>query len=185
MKCPHCSHAEDHVIDSRPVETGQVIRRRRECLGCAKRFTTYERLEVMPLIVLKSDNRREAYDRTKLREGIIRACEKRNITSEQIERLVEDIESTIQEKFVMEVPSRAIGELVLSKLKKLDGVAYIRFASVYRQFSDVGAFQEELRNLQRDLRRKDRKAAADTNGAAPAPDTRVASSLVDEKTARN
>src|SRR5688572_13727248 len=110
MKCPHCSHPEDHVLDSRPVETGNVIRRRRECLSCSKRFTTYERLEVMPLIVLKSDNRREPYDRNKLREGISRASKHRNITAEQIEKLVTEVELSLQEDFVMEVPSRTIGD---------------------------------------------------------------------------
>src|SRR5688500_5988271 len=120
MKCPHCGHPEDHVIDSRPVETANVVRRRRECMGCAKRFTTYERFESMPLVVLKSDNRREPYDRGKLREGIARACKKRDITAEKIEHLVSDVETVLQEDYVMEVPSRAIGELVLSKLKKLD-----------------------------------------------------------------
>jgi transcriptional repressor NrdR len=147
MKCPHCSHPEDHVIDSRPVETANVIRRRRECLGCAKRFTTYERFEAMPLIVLKSDNRREPYDRNKLREGVIRACKKRPISAEQIEQVVIDVETALQEDFVMEVPSRSIGEAMLARLKKLDPVAYIRFASVYKQFSDTDSFLRELKTL--------------------------------------
>src|SRR3982750_2953305 len=120
MKCPHSSHPEDHVLDSRPVETGNVIRRRRECLSCSKRFTTYERLEVMPLTVLKSDNRREPFDRDKIREGIARACEKRAISAEQIEKLLNEIEIHLQEDYVMEVPSKAIGDLILKKLKELD-----------------------------------------------------------------
>lgn len=152
MKCPHCSHSEDHVIDSRPVETANVIRRRRECLGCSKRFTTYERFETMPLVVLKSDNRREPFDRNKLKEGIARACKKRNITAEQIEQLVIEVEVQLQEDYVMEVPSKAIGELALSKLKKLDPVAYIRFASVYKQFADTDAFMSELKALKKEDR---------------------------------
>lgn len=156
MKCPHCSHPDDHVIDSRPVETANVIRRRRECLGCGKRFTTYERFEAMPLIVMKSDNRREPYDRNKLREGLIRACKKRPITIEQIEQIVSDVETELQEEFVMEVPSKAIGETVLERLKKLDPVAYIRFASVYKQFSDTDSFVKEL-NLIKKERAHERK----------------------------
>ena len=137
MKCPHCGHPDDHVIDSRPVETGSAIRRRRECLACEKRFTTYERLEVIPLTVLKSDNRREPFDRAKLREGIALACRHRNVTADQIEKVVTEVELALQEEFIMEVPSRTIGDRVLAKLKALDDVAYVRFASVYKQFSDI------------------------------------------------
>jgi transcriptional repressor NrdR len=150
MKCPHCSHPEDHVIDSRPVETANVIRRRRECLGCEKRYTTYERLEAMPLIVLKSDNRREPFDRDKLREGIARACKSRDISSDRIEQLVTEVELALQEDFVLEAPSRAIGELVMTKLKNLDDVAYIRFASVYKQFSSIDTFLNELKGLKKE-----------------------------------
>lgn len=157
MKCPHCNHPEDHVIDSRPVETGNVIRRRRECMLCRKRFTTYERLEVMPMIVLKSDDRREPFDRNKLREGLSRALKKRPITAEQIEKLVTEIETTLQEDFVMEVPSKAIGDLILKKLKALDPVAYVRFASVYKQFSDVDTFMEELQELKQQQKKKSPK----------------------------
>lgn len=157
MKCPHCNHPEDHVIDSRPVETGHVIRRRRKCLLCEKRFTTYERLEIMPLVVLKSDNRREPFDRDKLREGVTRACKNRNITAEQIEKLVADVEASLQEDFVMEAPSKSIGERVLAKLKDLDHVAYVRFASVYKQFSDIESFFQELRGLKQEQKVKSRK----------------------------
>ena len=157
MKCPHCSHPDDHVIDSRPVENGSVIRRRRECLSCARRFTTYERLEVIPLVVLKSDNRREPFDRAKLREGILVACKKRNITVEQVERLVTDVETSLQEDFVMEVPSKAIGDMVLAKLKDLDPVAYIRFASVYRQFSDMDTFLNEVKGLKQEQKLRAKK----------------------------
>jgi transcriptional repressor NrdR len=157
MKCPHCSHPEDHVIDSRPVETGNVIRRRRECLGCSRRFTTYERLEIIPLTVLKSDDRRQPFDRNKLRKGITRACKKRNINAEVIERLVTDVELSLQEHYVMEVPSRAIGDLVLGKLKDLDPVAYIRFASVYKSFSDVDTFLKEISGLKQEQKLKGKK----------------------------
>ena len=157
MKCPHCSHPEDHVIDSRPVENGNVIRRRRECLSCARRFTTYERLEIIPLTVLKSDNRREPFDRNKLIEGVRRACQKRPVTSEQIERLVTEVETALQEDFVLEVPSRNIGELVMAKLKDLDSVAYIRFASVYKSFSDVDTFINEVRGLKQERKLRAKK----------------------------
>jgi transcriptional repressor NrdR len=157
MKCPHCSHPEDHVIDSRPVETGNVIRRRRECMSCNKRFTTYERFEVVPFMVLKSDDRRESFSREKLRKGISRACKKRPISSEQIERLLSEIETTLQENYVMEVSSKAIGDLILAKLKALDPVAYIRFASVYKQFSDVDTFIEEIRGLKQEQKKKSKK----------------------------
>lgn len=161
MRCPHCNHPEDHVIDSRPVETGNVIRRRRECLGCSKRFTTYERPEVMPLIVIKSDNRREPFDRGKLREGISRACKHRNISADQIEKLVSEVELALQEDFVMEAPSKSIGDLVLAKLKDLDPVAYVRFASVYKQFSDIDTFMTELKGLKQEQRQKGRKTKQD------------------------
>lgn len=159
MKCPHCNHLEDHVIDSRPVETANVIRRRRECLSCHKRYTTYERCETIPLMVLKSDDRREPFDRNKLRSGITLACKKRHITAEQIEQLLTEVELELQEKFVLEAPSRSIGELVLEKLKALDPVAYIRFVSVYRQFSDAESFVQELKDLKaykKQLRKRDR-----------------------------
>ena len=148
MKCPHCSHPEDHVIDSRPVDTASVIRRRRECLKCTRRFTTYERVESMPLVVLKSDDRREPFDRNKLREGLSRACEKRPVSMNQIEEMVSAVEAELQEEFVLEAPSRAIGDLVLKRLKKCDLVAYIRFLSVYKQFSGLDAFLAELQQLQ-------------------------------------
>lgn len=147
MKCPHCQHPEDRVIDSRPVETANVIRRRRECLGCAKRFTTYERCETIPLIVIKSDLRREPFDRNKLREGIKLACKKRDISADAIEKIVTDIEQQLQEEFVLEAPSRVIGDRVVEKLKKIDPVAYIRFVSVYRQFSDLDSFIDEMKHI--------------------------------------
>ncbi|MBV9080898.1 MAG: transcriptional repressor NrdR [Elusimicrobia bacterium] len=157
MKCPHCSHPEDHVIDSRPVENGSVIRRRRECLSCARRFTTYERLEVIPLVVLKSGNRREPFDRNKLRDGILTACKKRSISVAQVEKLVSEVETSLQEDYVMEVQSRTIGDLVLGKLKELDPVAYVRFASVYKQFSDLDSFLTELKGLKQEQKLRGKK----------------------------
>ncbi len=149
MKCPYCGNEEDRVLDSRPLEAASIIRRRRECQACQKRFTTYERLEQVPLMVIKSDDRREPFSREKLREGVLRACEKRPIGPDAIERLVAEIEYEMQD-YVMQVPSRVIGEKAMQKLKELDHVAYIRFASVYRQFQDVHAFVEELDQLKRD-----------------------------------
>ena len=146
MKCPYCGHEEDRVLDSRPLEAASIIRRRRECQACHKRFTTYERLEDVPLMVMKSNNRLEPFSREKLREGIARACEKRPIHADQIERLISEIEYDLQ-SYVMQVPSRVIGEKVLKKLKDLDPVAYIRFASVYKQFQDLDAFLKELEKL--------------------------------------
>jgi transcriptional repressor NrdR len=146
MKCPYCGHEEDRVLDSRPLEAASIIRRRRECQSCHKRFTTYERLESVPLLVIKSDDRREPFNREKLREGIARACEKRPVGPDTVERLVSEIEYELQD-YVMQVPSRVIGEKVLKKLMGLDAVAYVRFASVYRQFPDVDAFLHELEKL--------------------------------------
>ncbi len=148
MKCPYCGHEEDRVLDSRPLDAASIIRRRRECQACHKRFTTYERLEEVPLMVIKSDDRREPFNREKLREGIMRACEKRPIGPDVIERIIAEIEYELQD-YVMQVPSRVIGEKVLKKLKDLDTVAYIRFASVYRQFPDTQAFLEELVKLEK------------------------------------
>jgi transcriptional repressor NrdR len=162
MKCPYCGHEEDRVLDSRPLEAASIIRRRRECQACHKRFTTYERLEEVPLMVIKSDDRREPFNRDKLREGILRACEKRPIGPDVIERIVAEIEYELQD-YVMQVPSRVIGEKVLKKLKDLDTVAYIRFASVYRQFADTEAFLDELVKLEKT---KKEQAA----GAKPQPE---------------
>ncbi len=151
MKCPYCGHQEDRVLDSRPLEAASIIRRRRECQSCHKRFTTYERLEEVPLMVIKSDDRREAFNREKLREGILRACEKRPIGPDVIERIVAEIEYELQD-YVMQVPSRVIGEKVMKKLKELDPVAYIRFASVYRGFQDLDAFHSELEKIKEEVK---------------------------------
>lgn len=147
MKCPACGFAESKVLDSRPTDEGGAIRRRRECLSCQKRFTTYERLEVMPIIVVKKDKSREAFDRTKVLNGIIRACEKRPVTMAEIERAVSNIEATLNNSLQSEVSSTEIGELVMEALKSIDEVAYVRFASVYRQFKDINTFMDELKLL--------------------------------------
>ncbi len=147
MKCPFCGHAENKVIDSRISKDGKAIRRRRECLDCAKRFTTYEFVEDILPMVVKKDGRRETFDRMKIRNGVMKACEKRPISMESMEKIVENVEQACQEFQGEEIPSTVIGEKVMNELKALDGVAYVRFASVYRQFRDVGEFMTELKDL--------------------------------------
>ncbi|MEN6469366.1 MAG: transcriptional regulator NrdR [Smithella sp.] len=147
MKCPFCGNAENKVIDSRISKDGKAIRRRRECLGCARRFTTYEYVEDILPMVVKKDGRREPFDRIKIRNGVMTACEKRPISMEDMDKIVENVEIACQEFQGEEIPSSAIGEKVMSELKVLDGVAYVRFASVYRQFRDVGEFMSELKDL--------------------------------------
>ena len=147
MKCPFCNHNEDKVVDSRETSEAAAIRRRRECLNCGKRFTTYEYVEEVSLMVIKKDGRREPFDRKKMLSGIIKACEKRPIGTERMEEIATQVERAIQKKSDREVSSSKIGELVMEKLKQLDEVAYVRFASVYRQFKDVGQFMEELKGI--------------------------------------
>ena len=147
MKCPFCGFEESKVIDSRPTDEGERIRRRRECLECGKRFTTYEIIESLPIIVIKKDKSRESFNRDKLMTGLLRACEKRPVSMETIERAVSEIESTLQNSLDREVTSVHVGELVMEQLKEIDQVAYVRFASVYKQFKDVNAFMEELSNF--------------------------------------
>lgn len=144
MKCPFCGFEESKVIDSRPTDEGVKIRRRRECIKCAKRFTTYEIIENVPIVVVKKDKNREVFDRSKLIKGMLTACEKRPVSIETIEKAVDEIETTLQNSLDREVTSVRIGELVMEKLKEIDQVAYVRFASVYKQFKDVNAFMEEL-----------------------------------------
>lgn len=148
MKCPSCGYTESKVIDSRPSDDGERIRRRRECLSCGTRFTTYEVIETMPLMVIKRDESRQAFNKEKLLNGLLRACEKRPVSLETLENLVDQIEYTLNNSFVKEVSSQEIGELALQKLKNIDLVAYVRFASVYRDFKDVDSFLSELKNLQ-------------------------------------
>ncbi|WP_294468322.1 transcriptional regulator NrdR [uncultured Anaerofustis sp.] len=147
MKCPHCGYIESKVIDSRPTDDNTAIRRRRECLSCAQRFTTYEKVETIPLIVVKKNGTRESFDRNKLMNGIIKSCEKRPVSIEQIEHMVNDIESEIQKIAKKEVSSTIIGEEIMKRLKDVDEVAYVRFASVYRQFKDVNSFMDELKTM--------------------------------------
>ncbi len=147
MKCPFCSYEESKVIDSRPTDEGEKIRRRRECISCGKRFTTYEIIESVPIIVVKKDKSRQAFDRVKLFNGMLRACEKRPVSIEQIDKVVSEIEAELQNSLDREVTSVRIGELVMDKLKELDEVAYVRFASVYRQFKDINTFMDELAKL--------------------------------------
>lgn len=147
MKCPFCAYEESKVIDSRPTDEGQRIRRRRECLECGKRFTTYEIIESLPIIVIKKDKSRETFNRDKLMTGLLRACEKRPVSIDTLDNMIDEIEIIIQNSLDREVSSEKIGELVMDKLKKIDEVAYVRFASVYRQFKDINTFMNELNKL--------------------------------------
>lgn len=147
MRCPYCGYKEDKVVDSRATAEESAIRRRRECAKCGKRFTTYEYIEEVSLMVIKKDGRREPFDRKKVLAGIVKACEKRPISTEKMEEIVTRVEHAIQKKSDREVPSSRIGELVMKELKMLDDVAYVRFASVYRQFKDVGQFMGELKDI--------------------------------------
>ena len=147
MKCPFCSHTEDKVIDSRSSNEDKSVRRRRECMKCKKRFTTYEYIEEVPLMVIKKDGRREAFDRNKIISGILKACEKRPVGMEKVEAVVDRVEKELQKSFDKEVKAQVVGELVMDYLHKLDEVAYVRFASVYRQFKDINHFMKELKDL--------------------------------------
>lgn len=149
MKCPFCGSAESKVIDSRPTDEGTIIRRRRECIECEKRFTTYEKIESIPLRVIKKDKSREMFDSQKLLNGIMRACEKRPVTMEQLQNIVDDIENDIFSTLDKEISTKEIGQKVMDALKKIDEVAYVRFASVYRQFKDIDTFMQELSALMR------------------------------------
>ena len=147
MKCPYCGFKESKVVDSRPAEEGSSIRRRRECLSCAKRFTTYEVIENVPIVVIKKDKSRETFDRNKLLNGLLRACEKRPVSMDTLERIVDEIENLLQNSLDREVSSQRIGTYAMEKLKNVDEVAYVRFASVYRQFKDINSFMEELSKI--------------------------------------
>ena len=149
MKCPYCNYEETQVIDTRETENLEATRRRRECLKCSKRFTTYERVEEADIVVVKKDGKRERYQRQKLLNGVLKACEKRPIPLEKIEKLVDEVESDLRKRDSVEVDSKVIGEIAMKKLKTLDKVAYIRFASVYREFEDLDRFEEELEKLQK------------------------------------
>ena len=158
MKCPFCGYKEDKVVDSRSTAEESAVRRRRECLRCGKRFTTYEYIEDVSIIVVKKDDRREPFDRNKILSGIMKACEKRPVGIDKMEEVITAVERTIQKRYDREVAASKIGELVMERLKSLDDVAYVRFASVYRQFKDVGQFMDELKGMlnKRDKRKKSR-----------------------------
>ena len=147
MKCPFCNQDNTRVVDSRPADDNTAIRRRRMCDACGKRFTTYEKVETIPLIVIKKDQNREHFDRSKIEAGVLRACHKRPVSAEQIHRLVDDVETEVFNLEEREIPSSVIGEIVMDKLKDLEAVAYVRFASVYREFKDVNTFMDELKKI--------------------------------------
>ena len=151
MKCPYCNYEETQVIDTRETENLEATRRRRECLKCSKRFTTYERVEEAEIVVVKKDGKRERFERQKVLNGMLKACEKRPVSLDKIETLVDEVESDLRKRDSVEVESKVIGELVMKKLKTLDKVAYIRFASVYKEFEDLDRFEEELEKLQKKL----------------------------------
>ena len=152
MKCPYCGYSESKVIDSRPADEGSSIRRRRECLSCAKRFTTYETVESLPMVVVKKDGSRQSFDRRKVLGGMIRACEKRPVPLAELEKIAEEIEQDLQNSMEREISTEAIGEKVMERLRNVDQVAYVRFASVYRQFKDIDTFMTELNKLLADNR---------------------------------
>ena len=147
MRCPYCTHPESKVVDSRPADEGTSIRRRRECLECHKRFTTYETVESLPLVVIKKDASRQTFDKTKLLNGMLRACEKRPVSLAELDRIANEIEQSLQNEMDREIPTARIGELVMDRLRGVDEVAYVRFASVYRQFKDINTFMSELTKL--------------------------------------
>ncbi|SKC87361.1 transcriptional regulator NrdR [Maledivibacter halophilus] len=147
MNCPYCSHYETKVVDSRPTDEGQAIRRRRECLNCKKRFTTYEKVEEIPIVIVKKDGNRQSFNRNKVINGMIRACEKRPVSMQLIEKTADEIERHLNNSMEKEIPSEYIGELVMNSLKEIDDVAYVRFASVYRHFKDINTFMDELNKL--------------------------------------
>ena len=162
MRCPYCGREDNRVIDSRPVEENNSVRRRRVCDGCGRRFTTYEKVEMIPLVVIKKDNNRETYDRSKIEGGILRACHKRPVSVNQIKRAVDEIETEIFDREEKEISSREIGEMVMAKVHDLDAVAYVRFASVYKEFKDVETFMDELEKV---LKTDNAKKALGSSGA--------------------
>ena len=154
MKCPYCSHLGDKVVDSRESKEGEVIRRRRECLECGKRFTSYERIDEIPYMVIKKDGRRERFERQKILQGLLKACEKRPVATPKLEGIVEEIEAVVHEATERELTTTEVGEMIMQRLKKLDKVAYVRFASVYMDFKDVQEFMSELKGLLKERTKK-------------------------------
>ena len=157
MKCPYCNYKESKVIDSRPADEGTTIRRRRECLACQKRFTTYEVMEHLPLVVIKRDGSRQSFDKNKVLNGMLRSCEKRPVPLADLEKISDEIEQELQNSFEREINTSEIGEMVMARLKELDEVAYVRFASVYRQFKDINTFMDELAKLLGDKKNSGKK----------------------------
>jgi transcriptional repressor NrdR len=151
MKCPFCGHFDSKVMDSRPTDEGSIIRRRRECPSCKRRFTTYERVDELPLMVVKKSGNREVFDPHKIINGLIKACEKRQVSLETLQNIADEVERELKNKMEQEIESRVIGEMVMEKLKNLDEVAYVRFASVYRQFKDINSYIEEIKKLKNSL----------------------------------
>ena len=147
MRCPYCSYEESKVVDSRATDDYTAIRRRRECLRCSKRYTTYEKVEDIPILVIKKDSIRETFNKDKIMSGIVKACQKRPVSRSQMQNIVDDIEKNIRNKMIVEIKSEDIGEMVMERLKNVDEVSYVRFASVYRQFKDINTFMEEIKNL--------------------------------------
>ncbi len=170
MRCPYCLSTRSRVVDKRDVAELDAVRRRRVCLGCGKRYTTYERVELVGISVIKKDGRREAFDRRKLIGGLLRACEKRPVSRESVERLANEVEAAIRSQDRLEVPSSAIGALVMQKLRDLDKVAYIRFASVYQEFADLGSFEAELRKLKRLTARFEQQLGGEHHGPIDSAD---------------
>ena len=165
MRCPYCGREDNRVIDSRPVEENNSVRRRRVCDGCGRRFTTYEKVEMIPLVVIKKDNNRETYDRSKIEGGILRACHKRPVSVNQIKRAVDEIETEIFDREEKEISSREIGEMVMAKVHDLDAVAYVRFASVYKEFKDVETFMDELEKVLKTDNAKKALGSSGTNSS--------------------
>lgn len=171
MRCPFCSANEDRVVDSRESRDGATIRRRRECLACGRRFTSYEQIEAIPYLVIKADGRREEFSRSKLLAGLLKACEKRPIPARKQEEIVELVEQHLHQREDREISTRDIGGVVMGELRNLDPVAYVRFASVYRRFEDIGSFALEIQSLLREPEAETRPEAAKATGEAPAPAT--------------
>ncbi len=167
MKCPYCGFSDDKVIDSRPADDGSAIRRRRECISCSKRFTTFEKVESTPIIVIKRDMTRQVFDRSRILGGLLKACEKRPVPIVKLEKLIDEVEAQISNSFQREVTTRQIGEMVMERLRKIDDVAYVRFASVYRQFKDIESFMEILRKLQSESGKETAPGSEDEGKGSP------------------
>ena len=185
MKCPYCGNLEDRVVDSRPTDDGDTIRRRRECAKCYKRFTTYEKVEILPLVVIKKDSSREYFNREKLMRGILRACEKRPVAADEMHRIVDEIETQLSNSLEREVTSQSIGELLMARLKQLDQVAYVRFASVYRDFGDIDTFLAEIHKIRTESGGNRRHGIADQADQADGAETEPQDARKRRKASKN